>query len=277
MAIMAAGGVIILILVVWLVTEGPDLLEGAFDTYHAWPHGGARVDETHFPGDDPPEPEAFDLLGNASGWKCIVVVSKAGVVMAYWSGEPLFQNRSEERLDTLEGPTLEGTNVRLGWATDGTAVCRLDHRGNSTYWTFDAGNGAWTLEDGRIRIVGPHEPDIRIEDTPGNWPSHVEETAWDTVTIDGFDVVVGGYSWWGGGDNEAFQMPTIFYRRPSGEWSTKVVLDKDRVYHQNIAGTSMDDIIIVTYGRHGWKLYSVTDDAITTAGDAPPTHGLPRE
>lgn len=276
-AVMMVGAAIGLLLIVWLATEGPGLLEDALDTYQAWPHSGARVDEAPFPGERLPEPATFDLMGNASGWKCMVVVSATGVVTAYWSDEPMFMNRSEEQLTLLEGPSLEGTTVRLAYSLDGPPVCHLIHQGRSSYWVFDRAIGNWTLSDDSVRYFSPRIHDIRIEDTPGNWPAFGGYESWDNVTIEGLDVLLVQYSWWGGGDDETFQAPTILYREPSEEWSTKVVIDRHRVYYQQLAGSSLDDIVIVTYGRHGWLVYSITDDSLTRVGEAPPTHGLPRE
>jgi hypothetical protein len=266
-------------LIAYVIIYGPQAFSEAFDPfpYHAWQHTNVRGEVTTEGFIDLPVPATYEVLGNASGWKCVVVLSKAGNLTALWSDGPHFENMTEQQLAQLSGPSLDATIVRLGYGEHGEAICHLSHKGDEKWWVFERDANLWNISTMPVTIIGPARPGIDVETTPHHRPARNEDTAWDTITIGSVDVVVGMYIWTSG-DNERPHAPSIIYRRDGEGWSTIVVIDNVMMEHQRIAGTSLDDMVIVGIDhRDHWWMISVNDNMVTRAGDAPPRHGLPRD
>jgi hypothetical protein len=73
-----------------------------------------------------------------------------------------------------------------------------------------------------------------------------------------------------GGCLEWSYCPGVSYRMPSGQWSDIVVLDESHCDGISIAGTSMDDMFVVTWEEERysveWWFYPVTDDTVVETG-----------
>ncbi len=216
-----------------------------------------------------PVPVSFEVLGNATGTQHLVVMDKTGTLTVFMSNDLFSQNLTSARLGRFEFSDLTSLRLELGYIPNGSVAVHASRGSFDWYWVQDPWNGSFQEVEGPFSVTGQQRPIYQLEELPASDRIHDYRAGWNTITLDGQDVVVAEFSDHGGCLEWSY-CPGLTYRLPSGKWSNIVVLDETRADGISIAGTSMEDMFVVIWMEDrnsiDWWFYPVTDDSIIKAG-----------
>ena len=254
--------------------------EGLNDNWESMPYtklSSSGYKETEIHGLTPPVD--YRVIGSPAGTQYLVVLDERGDLMVYRSQEMFSENLTGVLLTHLDISEFANAEVRLGYLVNGSVIAGLNMMSTLTWWLEDSNTGKWSRVQGYLGPIFPAHPDIGADEMPE--PENVREwdTSWDMIEIGGMTIAAGMYGYWPA-DTMSIISPSIVFRTGEGPWSTIVRLNGQVTYMVRIAGTSIDDLFIVTNGQvnrgssDNWMVYSITDDSLLRAGEAPPIHGI---
>jgi hypothetical protein len=222
-------------------------------------------------------PREIETLGNATGNQLLVVRDATSFVISFASNDLFADNVTTRTVCELTNSSGAGDLVQLGILANGAVAVSCEDQGVDRYWVLTNWTGEWVEVPGPLDILTVDVNGMEPETIP--FPRHIEnwDNGWDFKRIDRFEVAVGTY-WYVAGCMEGYNSPAVVYRRPGGEWSTMVSLNKrTSAEYISVAGTAMDDLFVVAYDdryRTGWRVYGVTNDDLIEAGSNPPEWGV---
>lgn len=211
-----------------------------------------------------PHPVNFAVLGNTTGTQYLAVLDTTGILWVIRSNDTFTTLLSTQRLDTFDVQDLGGVGLSMGFAQNGSVFVGADYEDSYLSWVQGEDG---IFEAHPISPFGPTGPTVKREDLPEPRFIRTPHPGWDTVWLDGMEVVVLGYYYESGCQGNLIS-PSIVYRQPGDEWSYIVQLGRSNLDHVAIDGTGMDDMLIVAYnGLNGhWLIYSISDTTVFDAG-----------
>jgi len=264
---------VIIVVLIGLAFYMISLLDQAFqegNDEHEFPHQLSRIEDI-----DPtrstaiPVPVSFEILGNATGTQLLVVLDKTGTLTAFTSNDLFYKNLTEARLTRFEFFDLDSVRLQLGYLPNGSVGVHCSRGSFDWYWVQNEWNESLFEAEGPLSLTGPRRPVFDVEELPASDRIHDYRSEWNTIHLDGQDVVVAEFSDFGGCLEWSY-CPGIAYRLPNGQWSNIVVIDETYPDGISIAGTSMEDMFVVTWSEDrnsvGWWFYPITDDSVQRAG-----------
>ena len=226
------------------------------------PRDRARIDPVR--NKEIPVPVNYAILGNTTGTQYLTVLDTTGVLWMIMSNDSFQTLMVVERLDSYDVQALDGVGLSMGYASNGSVFVIADNEEGVSSWVQGM-NGSF--EACPMSPPAPKGPTVRREDLPEPRYIDTPSPGWDTIWLDGLEVVVLGY-YYESGCMGNYYSPSIVYRRPGEEWSDIVMLDKANLDDVAINGSGMDDMLIVAYDGHrgSWLIYAVTDTSVLDAG-----------
>ncbi len=216
-----------------------------------------------------PVPVSFEVMGNATGTQHLVVLDKTGALAVYTSNDLFTDNLTTDHLTRFEVSDLSSIRLELGHIPNGSVAVHAIRGSFDWYWVQHPGNGSFQEAEGPLSLTGHQRPVLEVEDLPASDRLRDYGAGWNTIRLDGQDVVVAEFHDWGGCLEYSY-CPGLAYRMQNGQWSNIVVLDESYPDEISIAGTSLDDMFVVTWGEDrnsvSWWFYPVTDDSVLEAG-----------
>jgi len=222
-----------------------------------------------------PAPVSYEVLGNATGTQHLVILDKTGILVVYSSNDLFSNNISSSHLTQFEFSDLTDVRLEFGRVLNGSVGVHA-HRGSfDWYWVQSSSNGTFQEVDGPLTLTGSQRPVYEVGDLPASDRIRDYGARWDTIRLDGRDVLVAEFHDWGGCLEYSY-CPGVAFKMPNGQWSNIVSLGGASPDGISIAGTSMKDMFVVTWSEDrnsvGWWFYSITDDSVMKAG-VPPLQG----
>lgn len=216
-----------------------------------------------------PAPVSYEVLGNATGDQQLVILDKTGILAVYTSNDLFSNNISSSHLTQFEFSDLTDVRLEFGRVLNGSVGVHA-HRGSfDWYWVQLSSNGTFQEVDGPLTLTGSLRPEYEVEDLPASDRIRDHGAGWDTISLEGRDVVVAEFHDWGGCLVYSY-CPGVAYMLPNGQWSNIVSLDGASPDGISVAGTSMEDMFVVTWSEDrnsvGWWFYPITDDSVLRAG-----------
>ncbi len=216
-----------------------------------------------------PAPVSFEVMGNATGTQHLLVLDKTGVLTVYTSNDLFTDNLTEAHLTRLEANDLSSFRLELGHIPNGSIAVHVIRGSFDRYWIQQPGNDSFQEVEGPLTLTVQQRPMLDEDDLPASDRIRDYNAGWNTIHLDGHDVMVAEFSDSGGCLVWSY-CPGVAYRMPNGQWSNIVVLDETSPDGISIAGTSMDDMFVVTWEEDRtsvyWWFYPVKDDSVMEAG-----------
>ncbi len=239
------------------------------------PHSRLRAVEGRL--HDMPEPVDYQVLGNASTSQYMAVVSKTGSLWVFVSNDTFENNVTRVILEewNTTDPTPEA--LSLGRDRMGMIAVGIGRGTERRGWVLERWPDAWVPIEGRVEISVPSTPRVDPDSLPsrGNvvgWPE-----GWDSLVLGDRNVAVGTYRYTAGCMDETC-CPSLVFVTDDGDWSTVVVLGRQRVDRVRVAGSGLDDMFIVSVDMDEdgalWYCTIVDKEGILALGQAPPMTGV---
>lgn len=235
-----------------------------------FPHGLGRMRDVNYTRTSAiPVPVSFQVMGNATGTQHLLVLDKTGTLVVYFSDDLFNENLTKVPLTRFEVSDLSSFRLELGLVQNGSVAVHVTRGSFDWYWVGHQGNGSFQEIEGPLSLTGHQRPALEVGDLPASDRIRDHGAGWDTILLDGQDVVVAEFHDWGGCLEYSY-CPGLAYRTQNGQWSNIVVMGGSNPDGISIAGTSMDDMFVVIWEEDRtsvhWRFYPVTDDSVLEAG-----------